>query len=226
MASHKNSLPIVTNGLVLHLDAANPKSYSGTDTTWNDLSGNRNTGTIISASYSSANGGSIATNGIDGYINIAYNTKFQTNNFTFCVWCNPSVNLDSHIASFETSIRGRAGWGLRLINTGSTWGFAMANVIRLNGGNVDLNYWQYVCGTYNGSNITLYKNGYQMGVTGSSANMNSTSPITIAARNPSGFGAVSNYNGKISTFQFYNTTLSAEDILKNYNATKSRFGLT
>jgi hypothetical protein len=215
---------IVNSGIIVYLDVANTFSYVSGSLNLLDLTNNKNNGVLTNGpTYGNENGGSFIFDGIDDYIDIAYSATFQTNNFTFCVWCNPSVNLDSIIASFETNIRGRAGWGLRLSNTGSTWGFAMSNAIRLNGGTVDLNYWQYVCGTYNGSNITLYKNGYQIGVTGSSTTMNSTSPIRVGRF--AGSSVIPNFNGKISTFQFYNATLSAEDILKNYNSQKSRFGL-
>ncbi len=60
---------IVTNGLVLHLDAANTKSYSGSGTTWTDLSGNGNNGTLTNGpTFDSANYGSVVHDGVDDYI--------------------------------------------------------------------------------------------------------------------------------------------------------------
>ena len=62
---------IVTDGLVLALDAGNPKSYPGSGTTWTDLSGNGNNGTLTNGpTYSSANGGSIVFDGVDDYAEI------------------------------------------------------------------------------------------------------------------------------------------------------------
>ena len=59
---------IVTNGLVLHLDAGNPASYPGSGTTWTDLSGNGNDGTLVNGvGYDSANGGSLVFDGVNDY---------------------------------------------------------------------------------------------------------------------------------------------------------------
>ena len=64
--SHSPSL--VMNGLVLCLDAGNSKSYPGTGTTWTDLSGNGNNGTLTNGpTYSSANGGSLVFDGTNDY---------------------------------------------------------------------------------------------------------------------------------------------------------------
>jgi hypothetical protein len=60
---------IDTNGLVLYLDAANPASYSGTGTTWADLSGFGNSGTLVDGpSYDHSNGGTIVFDGLDDYV--------------------------------------------------------------------------------------------------------------------------------------------------------------
>ena len=63
----------ITDGLVLCLDAANRKSYPGSGTTWTDLSGRGNTGTLTNGpTYSSANGGSIVFDGTDDIVNTSY----------------------------------------------------------------------------------------------------------------------------------------------------------
>ena len=64
-----HSPSLVMNGLVLALDAANPKSYPGSGTTWTDLSGRGNTGTLTNGpTYSSANGGSLVFDGTNDYV--------------------------------------------------------------------------------------------------------------------------------------------------------------
>jgi hypothetical protein len=80
---------IVTSGLVLALDAADRNSYPRTGTTWRDLSGNSNTGTLTNGPvFSNTNGGSITTDGIDDYINLgnAVSIKMGTGNFTISTW--------------------------------------------------------------------------------------------------------------------------------------------
>ena len=60
---------VVTNGLVLALDAADRNSYPGSGTAWTDISGRGNTGTLTNGpTYSSANGGSIVFDGTNDYV--------------------------------------------------------------------------------------------------------------------------------------------------------------
>lgn len=59
----------ITNGLILNLDAANYKSYPGSNTTWTDLSGYRNNGTLTNGpTFSTLNGGGITFDGVDDYV--------------------------------------------------------------------------------------------------------------------------------------------------------------
>ena len=78
---------IVTDGLVLALDAANRKSYNSGSTTWYDLSGNNNNGTLYNGpTFNSANSGSIVFDGVDDY-----STSFISSpgsNFTISFWFN------------------------------------------------------------------------------------------------------------------------------------------
>ena len=79
----------ITDGLVLCLDAANTKSYPGSGTTWTDLSGRGNTGTLTNGpTYSSANGGSIVFDGTDDIVNTSY---VSSNAFTWSVWFKTNV---------------------------------------------------------------------------------------------------------------------------------------
>ena len=85
----KYSPKIITNGLVLSLDAANNKSYPRSGTTWTDLSGNSNTGTLTNGpSFNDGNQGSIVFDGTDDYVNIPYNSGLIPNNLTLSAWIN------------------------------------------------------------------------------------------------------------------------------------------
>lgn len=65
--------PIVTNGLVLHLDAGDTASYPVTGTTWTDLSGNGNNGTLVNGvGYNSANGGSLVFDGVNDRVSTTF----------------------------------------------------------------------------------------------------------------------------------------------------------
>jgi len=108
---YNNGPKIVTSGLVLALDAGNTKSYPGSGTVWTDLSGNGNTGTLTNGpTFNSSNGGSIVFDGVDDFVNIPYNTYWNTNvfgtatNFTLECWHKPNVfrNWDTVIEKSES----------------------------------------------------------------------------------------------------------------------------
>ena len=83
---------IVTDGLVLNLDAGNPQSYPGSGTTWTDLSGNGNNGTLLNGvGYDSDNGGSLVFDGSNDYVTTPLFGDSTTNR-TFSVWYNPLNN--------------------------------------------------------------------------------------------------------------------------------------
>jgi hypothetical protein len=81
---------IVTDGLVLALDAANTKSYPGSGTTWSDLSGNSNNGELVNGiTYDDTNLGSLVFDGVDDYVQITKVPSIDftpTSSFTMMVW--------------------------------------------------------------------------------------------------------------------------------------------
>ena len=67
---------IVSDKLMLHLDAANPKSYIGSGTSWVDISGKGNNGTLTNGpTFSSDNLGSFVFDGTNDHV--ALNSSFQ-----------------------------------------------------------------------------------------------------------------------------------------------------
>ena len=90
---------VVEDGLVLALDAGNTKSYPGSGTTWTDLSGNGNNGTLTNGpTYSSSNGGSIVFDGVNDFVDISNSFQVST-----VVW---NDNTSSHYQS-EVYYRGK-----------------------------------------------------------------------------------------------------------------------
>jgi hypothetical protein len=87
----------VTSGLVLELDAANTKSYTGSGTTWTDLSGNGNNGVLTNGpTYSSLNGGYIVFDGINDYVTCSATSSPQFDaDFTIESW----IWIDSTVTS-------------------------------------------------------------------------------------------------------------------------------
>ena len=213
---------IVTDGLVLYLDAANPKSYPGSGNTWSDLSGNGNDGTLVNG------------------------PSFQQNFFQFD-GSNDIVNtplvLESPVdesVTFEIIFKYNSTGNFKGLMGASSYqssGFSVGimgnNQLRwtYNGSNVSYEpEFTYNCsvisfGTFifNGRNLRAYRNTSL--VNSSTAGFDAiknTSTIQIADNRQSGWGPsqIDLYCTKV-----YNRALSEDEIKQNYNATKSRFGL-
>ena len=224
---------IVKNGLVFYLDAANSRSYPGSGTTWTDLSGNGNNGTLTNGpSYNALNNGSIVFDGTDDYISIPNSTSLQvSNNFTINAWIY-ATNLSNRYAIFSTRTQNTAGcWQLE-VGTGSyTGGTSGINRVAVTGvgtwiyesGNsiINLNTWTNIC--YVSSTNTIYVNGIIIpaGVAQAYTISNNSDIKSIG----SGTGLAQFFPGKISNILLYNIPLTQTQVLQNYNATKGRYGL-
>ena len=214
----KYSPKMVTDGLVLSLDAANTKSYPKSGTTWTDLSGNSNTGTLTNGpTFSAGNMGSIVFDGTNDYVNIS---SLITGNqsFSWGAWINPT-------ATGTPVLFGNVSNGLAMI---SYWDSANNKVRvgtygndRLTSGTaIPPSTWGYTFWTWNGTTLTSYTNGIADGTaTGFSFNI-SNLYTTIGNSVNSQY-----FTGRIAQTLVYNRALTAAEILQNYNATKNRFGL-
>ena len=217
-----HSPKIVTNGLVLALDAANNKSYPGSGTTWSDLSGNNNTGTLTNGpTFSAANLGSILYDGVDDTVTLSL-VSSNVNNVTTEVWFK-AITLPGDRGLFLNGSGGSSGYGLQFGACGTSgttlyvfFGGLNCNVVSYS--NLVTNTWYqavYTRTTTPSTSNILYINGTSVS-TNTSANPNSPSGVTLVGH--------SAYNGYISVVRHYNRTLSVTEILQNYNATKGRFG--
>jgi hypothetical protein len=222
---------ISRNGLVLQLDAASQNSYISGSTTWRDLSGNNNNGTLINGpTFDSGNGGSIFMNGSNQYISSSYfgNT---TDSFTFSTWFkNDNYSEDKYLL-----VRGRdaSGNGWSLFIKIFITGISESAAVTTSGGTIQfsatgtstlaLNTWYYLTGVWTaGVSIRHYVNGILEATTNtSSTNLRtSTDGWVVGSINTTNF--TSGYN---AVAQIYNRVLSAAEIQQNFNATKGRFGL-
>lgn len=234
---------LVTSGLVLHLDAANPKSYVSGSTRWSDLSGNGNSGTLISGSgYTSANFGSITFDGVDDYSIINNPSNLQNQNMSISVWVNPitSANVITSLVDYDHAAAVNQGWVLQSADatTNNTYYFAYYDGSTFQpstgiGAGIGIRLtnstWQNLTYTKNGTSVVGYLNGAQV-FTSSAGNANiSYQP----SRNLEVGGCVDTriavgtryYKGKVTTVQVYNRALSAQEVLQNFNAVRGRFGI-
>ena len=217
------------NGLILHLDAANVKSYPGSGTTWTDLSGNGNNGTLTNGpTFNASNMGSIVFDGTNDYIYRSSLNNFNSSTYTILLWGKfVSVSSSGVLFSLGRS-SGDADTEAQLYYNNSRlvyWDFAGSiafNFIQ-SSGTLSTNVYQYLGFTKNSTNGTFYINGYSSGTGTAAFDANiSTNDFTIGANIRDSINYI---NGNISQFLIYNRVLTASEVLQNYNATKSRFGL-
>jgi hypothetical protein len=223
MALHHNPR-IVTQGLVLHLDAADKNSYPGTGTAWNDLSGLGNNGTLLNGpTFNPANGGSIVFDGVNDYTIIPDSPALKLNgNFTIMLWHRGITKTNTYPGPLCKGNSGAVGGGYILFYTSVNNGeiYLKRDNVQFSISNAVNTYWSHITFTYDGTNVRGYLNGifsYISSTVTYSANADNSS-LLLGRADQHG-------NAAIGTMQMYNKALSAQEILQNYNATKSRFGL-
>jgi hypothetical protein len=226
-----HSPTIVLPGLVLCLDAANTKSYPGSGTTWTDLSGNGNNGTLVNGvGYNSGNLGSLSFDGVNDEVQLP-GTNLSLNQMTISSW-NFSSNYAQNGFMFEKTTNGSVNTQYSLFyNTAPliyyrTYGLSTTDLtVNTTTAGVVNNSWNNVVATWDGTNKRIYVNGV---LRATSANLTgtvtqNTSGIALIGRhgNPSAYP----FNGRISNTQIYNRALSAAEIQQNFNALRSRFSI-
>lgn len=226
MAIQRGPSKSITSGLVLYLDAANLTNYPGSGTTWTDLSGNNNHGTLTNGpTFSSANGGSIVFDGTDDYVTVANNSSLNATTQTINIWYN-ATTLPGRTATIIGKHDTAGSFNGYNVFAGNSCQIKAASgggstSVGLNDGTTSVWYFSTLTFSINGT-ATFYVNGVN---TSSAACVNftmSSNPLTIG-RSLDSFWSV--YTGRIAVVQVYNRVLTATEVLQNYNVTKSRFGL-
>jgi hypothetical protein len=219
--------PIIsTNGLVFCVDAANPQSILSGQTTWSDLSGSGNNGTLTNGPtyVSSGVSSSIQFDGVDDYVSINTPIISSTNNWTYSGWFNMSQMVtgssfySQYIASGSNGrIILRLGDDLNTLSrfsvflgSGPTYSnqFLYSNIIA--GPNLNYNY----VVVRSGDTYTQYINGVldTVHTPGITAQILQTTPRIGNSNSISDF-----FKGKIFLTQIYNRALSTSEVIQNYD---------
>jgi len=225
-----HSPQIVTNGLVFCLDAGNTKSYPGSGTTWTDLSGLGNNGTLTNGpTFDSSNGGSIVFDGTNDYVTCGTDSSLNlTTALTLDVWCYLNGFGGGDFGRLIDRGNGTGTGYLFFVDNTVTNGTNGIRYISDNTGGtangvVDLNVWQNFTLTHTGSTVNLYKNGvFFSTVPGSHSNITSGSRTLTIGGN---VAATRAFDGNISNAKIYNRVLTATEIAQNYSALRGRFGI-
>ena len=215
---------IVTDGLVANLDAGNPASYSGTGTTWTDLTGNGNNGTIFGSPVFTSSPGYFDITSDSTYIRMNNaNLKPRLSDFTYSCWIKydsfPTFFTVFENGSYPDSLlfRYERNNGFLSIYSESVFRgiFAQFNFI---------NIWYNIVLKRENGICTVFINNNKVG---DEVIVN----IDINISNPYIFLMRSQYttnqftDGKISTFSIYNRALSGKEIEQNFNALRGRYGI-
>ena len=217
---------VVTNGLVLYVDAANPKSYPGSGTTWYDLSKGNNNGTLVGGVTHTSN--YFDFDGTDDVIEMgdADNFSFTNNIFSMNMW----VYFDTLAA--DQGVIGKRGWeySVHTIANSSTlyfycWSQAGSNVY-LNASSIAASTWYNFCWTADGTNSILYRNGSSVSTnTKTSLSMSNTAVQLTVGRGGQSSTGNAFMNGRVGNVSMYNRALTADEIAQNFNATRGRYGI-
>jgi hypothetical protein len=234
---------IVTQGLVLDLDAGIKGSYPGVGTTWTDISNNSNNGTLTNGpTFSGSNYGAIVFDGTNDYVDITNNSNlnFGTSNFTSNVWIYPNTsslitNKEYGIINKNSGFQNTPGWGIELSTYGYSGSFPVVDIIGFNSGQttwgnatvgnpIKTETWSNINLVRNGSRFDLYTNGSPSFVnTGSNVGFDINNSVNLTlAKNGSW---QSSFKGNISNFNLYNQALTQFQIWQNFNAYKVRYGI-
>jgi hypothetical protein len=227
---------IVNDGLVLYLDASAPNSYSPyfTPTTWKDLSGNNNSGSLVNGpTFNSANGGSIVFDGVNDYVLVPSSASIPTGSSARSISLWFSTNTSTWTKDINTLFFYGSGTNGRAFGIDFDT-YPVMEVFTWGGTGRDLLFsssfsqtgWKNLSITYNGSTtILIYENGtYTQTLALTLACNTTTSNVYIGAINPAVL-AGGYFTGSITQTSIYNRALTAAEVLQNYNATKNRFGL-
>jgi archaellum component FlaF (FlaF/FlaG flagellin family) len=233
---------IVTNGLVLNLDAANPRSYLPpyNGTTWFNLASSSNNGTLINnPTYNSANGGSIVFDGVDDYVTLGNNIPLRNvSQFSYSsfVKFNTSAGASGNTFFSYSSYTVYTNDILFAWNKSNSKLFFQINNGSDGGGSYSYspnNTWINISVIYDGSlstnsdKLKVYINGINVSLSFDYTVPSTTADITHTCLIGSygGFPPTWYFTGNIANTLLYNRALSASEINQNFQATRARFGI-
>ena len=234
MSTIGGGVNIVTDGLVLYLDAANTKSYPGSGTVWTDVSRTGANGTLVNGpTFNSGNGGSIVFDGTNDYVTLSRPSQLVTGGqITICLYARwttvgTTTSTIQELISNNHSSSPNQGFSIedrpdlsKSLTFQTNWGVGSSFVqstFQVGDGN-----WHFICGTNDGTTSKLYIDGILNNQAASAGLAPVQSNIGIGYWS---FQNIRFLNGRIPQVQIYNRALTAQEVRQNYNATKNRFGL-
>ena len=223
---------IVTSGLVLLLDAGDQASYPGSGTTWTDLSGNGNNGTLTSGpTYSSANGGSLIFDGTNDYVinSSTTNIPVGSSSRTIEFWVYPKGDTNVFVVLGTGGVGSTQIYAVEFYNvSGTRYLFSAAPTagtnITISGAELPtLNVWNHIVFGNSGQNYFYYINGVLQKSGTFPANLNTVGQKYLIGRRTDYAGNTMNAN--MARVSIYNVALSEAEITQNFEALRNRYGV-
>ena len=219
-------------GNKLSLDAGNPLSYPESGTTWFDLSGAGNNGTLVNGvAFSTANGGVMSFDGVNDYVNMGNKFGFTSEPFSISLWIKPNSlagagGAQGGILFWKGNYKNSGFYCQIDISNGSLYlttnqtGGSQYTVSNPN--SIYVNVWANIVIVRSGSSVRIYSNGVDVTATAAThinptANANN---FTIGA-----YGTEYNYNGLVNNFDIHDYALTPEQIAANFNANRNKYGI-
>jgi hypothetical protein len=211
---------IVDNGLVFAVDAGSTRSYASSGTTTTSLVGS-NTGTLSNGvAYVSGNGGSWDFDGVDDYIDTTFTIPAGDRSLEFWVYYNTLTSVGGNSYSLMGVQQPSASYLYSGIQSnGSGYSYA-GNTGGAYNYTFSAQTWYHIACVMDSGTARHYVNGVQEDTRAYSSSVASTTEVMIGAINQQ-----HEIDGLVPLTRVYNKALSAEEVLQNFNAQKSRFGL-
>lgn len=223
----------VSTNLQLYYDPSNTASYPGTGTTINSLATTNLTGTMSNITYTNPY---FAYNGTSSTVSIADTASLEpgTGDFSLEAWVYYSVLAGSTRTFVSKTDNGglASNWsyGLRTNSSAATYievGNGTTSVTSPSY-NVSTGQWYQIVGVWTNvasNSIELYVNGASQGSNSHSfaSVKNSTNPLYLGSYNGGEYSQW--FNGRMGIVRYYNTALTSDQVLQNYNANRSIYGL-
>tara|TARA_R110002020_G_scaffold240769_2_gene453833 strand:+ start:904 stop:1563 length:660 start_codon:yes stop_codon:yes gene_type:complete len=211
--------PIITDGLVFHVDAANRASYPRSTTAVLNDTINSNGGTANSSPTFTND--AFDFDGTDDYFQYSVTPNdLVGSSFSIGAWINTDVSTQGMIISNTNASRFYIETYLRSGNLYCHWGIGSSQNSATSAAQISTDTWHYYIATYDGNIATGFLNGVLKDTTTIGAKSYGSNNLRIGYH----LNSLA-FNGEIGPVHIYNRALSSTEVLHNYNALKGRFGL-
>jgi hypothetical protein len=227
-----NTSVVTTSNLVLYYDPSNPSSYSGSGNTINSLVSPNLSGTMSNITFTSPY---FSYNGSSSQISVADNALLEpgSGDWTMEAWVYLSNSSGSKVILGKFNNGGGSNdvsYSMRISNASAfaQMGDGLGNFINSTSHTMTLNTWTHIAYVWKNvasNSLETYINGTSIGSVSHSLGslLNATNPLYIGSYNG---GEYSQWmNGRIGISRLYSAALTSAQVLQNYNADKSKYGL-